>query len=152
MCLCVCVNVRCVEYVFVCVWACAHATMPLETRRRYWIPWSWNYTRLWAASYGCWDPKRFLEEQAAVFTSKPSFWLHICMYVYKMYMLVQFLVGSSCTKLTFSQTKRQYTIPPPPFFLSSGCKKFKLCKNTGLVKPRRDHRKNSTSPREVIFW
>lgn len=118
MCLCVCVNVCCVEYVFVCVWARAHATMPLETRRRYWIPWSWNYTRLWAASYGCWDPKRFLEEQAAVFTSKPSFWLHICMYVYKMYMLVQFLVESSCTKLTFSQTKRQHTISPTcPFFI-----------------------------------
>lgn len=120
----------CVEYVFVRVWARARTTMPMETRRKYWIPWSWNYTKLWAASYGCWDPKHFLEEQAAVFTSEPSFWLHICMYVYKMYMAVQFLVGSSCSKWIFSQTKRQHTIPLlTTLFLSSGCKKCKPCKN-----------------------
>lgn len=129
LCLCKCMLCG----VFVHVWARARATMPMETRRRYWIPWSWNYTKLWAASYGCWDPKHFLEEQAAVFTSEPSFWLHVCMYVYKMYMLVQFLVGSSYSKWTFSQTKRQHTIPPHthPFYLL-GARNASLAKTLDL--------------------
>lgn len=59
----------------------------------------------------CWKNK-----QQSLSLSHHSGFIYVCMYVYKMYMLVQFLVGSSCTKLTFSQTKRQHTIPPPALF------------------------------------
>lgn len=76
----------------------------------------------------CWKNK-----QQSLPLSRHSGFIYVCMYVYKMYMLVQFLVGSSCTKLTFSQTKRQHTIPPhPPFFYLLGARNASFAQTLDL--------------------
>lgn len=42
-----------------CVWMSYMNIMwvqvPLEARRRHWIPWNWRNRQLWAATCGCWE-------------------------------------------------------------------------------------------------
>ena len=47
--------------------------VPVEARRGWQITWNWNYRRLWATQYGCWEQNSVpSQEQYGVLTPEPS--------------------------------------------------------------------------------